>query len=183
MKTLLTPHACRFFLFPPVFLYSIGNAAANIDTFSFCTNSCQKPGPCSEANVAAQCQKMCSDENTWTQAASLQLGKSSKEFRMEKNPGKKKGMLSGSPIGQCLGLVKEPGKEKEKELAKVDPSSLLPAEVSTNTAKTQSRVKDDLCAAAIRKEMGDLQHDKEALQTQNEALGAALKAMERASGG
>lgn len=148
------------------FLYAVGNAAAvNIDPFAFCTNSC-KPELCSkEPTLKSRCEQVC--KGMWEQVGSLQMSSSSQDFRkMTKGP-EKKAALYNSPIAKCLDLKEPEKKEPEK------PKDSL---VASGTTSSQSQP-NEICAAAIKKEMQALEQDKMALQTQNDELAKALGAM------
>lgn len=159
----------RVSLFASAFLYLGDAVAINIDPFVFCNNSCKSPGPCDQKSIQADCKKFCKDDSIWKHVASLQMSSTSKEFRTEKNQKKKDAMLYGAPMAKCLGLT-------AKESAKVETpaSPLLPAAIPTNT----TNVKDALCAAAIEKEMSELERDQTALKTQNRDLKAVLEALQ-----
>jgi hypothetical protein len=181
----ITPRIIRLSLVASAFLYSVGNATAvNIDPFAFCTNSC-KPDLCNkEAALKSRCKQVC--EGMWEQVGSLQMSSSSPKFRqMEKGSAEKKAALYSSPIAQCLDLKEPEKKETEKkepgkkELEKPK-DSLIASGVAPGITPSQSQ-SNDICAAAIKKEMQALEHDKIALQTQNESLSKALEDMKRGS--
>jgi len=172
----ITPRIIRLSLVASAFLYSVGNVTAvNIDPFAFCTNSC-KPDLCNkEATLKSRCKQVC--EGMWEQVGSLQMSSSSQDFRrMKKDSSEKKAALYSSPIAKCLDL-KEPEK---KELEKKEPEKPKDSLVASGTTSNQSQP-NEICAAAIRKEMQALEQDKMALQTQNEALSKALGAMKGGS--
>lgn len=172
IKVQFIPLIRRFLLFALAFLFSAGDAAAlGIKPFDFCNNTCKVPGPCDQKSIAADCQKICKDDSIWKHVASLQMSSSSREFRMEKKDSEKKaGMLYEAPIAKCLGLT--------AKAEKAPPAPLPPAESSAKGAGIHSSVKDDLCAAAIKKEMEDLGRDKTALETQTHNLETTLKALQ-----
>jgi hypothetical protein len=164
-------------------LFCTNNASSlNIDPTAFCTNSCKSPGLCStEANLKSQCKKVCSPDHIWRQAASLQMSSSNKDFRMEKDTEKKGKMLYESPLAKCLELT-PPKKEEAKPLAPATPSPVPVVKIPDQ--------KEDLCAAALKKAMADLEsnktaleHGKTILETQKEDIAKALKAHEAAPNG
>lgn len=173
----------------PIVLFCISDASGlNVD--SFCINSCKSPGLCStEANIKSQCKKLCSGEHIWKQAAKLQMS-SSKEFHMEKDTNKKDSMLYSSPLAKCLEL--KPNKEelapKKEEPTQPPPPVPSPPSPIVPAPMKVSAPKEDLCAAAVKKAMTDLEnerttlgHDKSILESQKQELAAALKAHEMAS--
>lgn len=133
-----------------------------IDPFVFCTNSCSSPGPCEKAAVADDCKKFCREDNVWKNVASMHMSKTSKEYRTEKDAKVKDKMLLKSPIAKCLGF-------KEPEERPMQQPAGLP-----------STTKEEICAAAIKKELIDLGHDQSALKTQEETLTAVLRSLQPA---
>lgn len=157
-----------FALFTLSFVISIPHTQAiNIDPFTFCNNSCKSPS-CDEKNVAERCKKICSEDSTWKHVASLQMSSSSKEFRMEKDKTKKDHMLYEAPIAKCVGKVK-PVEETHK------------TDVGAKPVDETAKMKEDLCAAALKKEMNALKHNKADLEAQNRELEAALHAIQSGS--
>ncbi len=165
------------------------------DPFSFCTNSCKSPGPCSNDTLKSQCKKVCSSDHMWKQAAKLQMSSSSKEFRMEKDANKKNDMLYSSPLAQCLELKpkdkeKEELKPKEEEPTPPPPAPVAPPPPPVPAPMKVTAPKEDLCAAAVKKAMADLEgnqtaldHGKIILESQKHELAAALKAHQATSSG
>lgn len=131
-----------------------------IDPYEFCANSCTSPGPCEKATIADDCKKLCGEGNVWKHVASLYMNKTSKEYRTEKDVKVKDTMLLKSPIAKCLGF-KVP---EERPIQK-------PAGLPSST-------KEEICAAAIKKELADLGHDQSTLRTQEETLTAVLRALQ-----
>jgi len=172
----------QMMLFASTILFCATNASAlNIDPMAFCTNSCKSPGLCStEANLKSQCKKVCSPDHIWKQAASLQMSSNSKDYRLEKDAGKKGKMLYESPLAKCLEMTAP----KMEEVKPLDPT---PTPVPVVKLPDQ---KEDLCTAALKKAMADLEsnktaldHGKTILETQKEDIAKALKAHEATSKG
>ncbi len=162
-----------------ILFYTSDASGLNIDPTAFCTNSCKSPGLCStEANLKSQCKKVCSPDHIWKQAASLQMSTNSKDFRTEKDSDKKSKMLYDSPLAKCLELTPP----KTEEAKPLPPAAPTPTPVPVVKIPDQ---KEDLCAAALKKAMADLESDKTALdhgktilETQKEDIAKALKAHE-----
>ncbi len=170
IKVQFIPLIRRILLFVLAFLFSASDAAAlGINPFDFCTNTCKSPGPCDQKNIAVDCQKICKDDSTWKHVANLQMSSSSKEFRMEKDSEKKDRMLYETPMAKCLGLT--------AKAENTPHAPLLPAEPPAKSAGIHS-VNNDLCTAAIKKEMEDLGRHKTALETQTHNLESTLKALQ-----
>ena len=176
----------QMMLFASTILFCASNALGlNIDPTAFCTNSCKSPGLCStEANLKSQCKKVCSPDHIWKQAASLQMSSNSKDYRLEKDAGKKGKMLYESPLAKCLEMTPP----KTEEAKPLDPTP-APAPVSVPVVKLPGQ-NEDLCTAALKKAMSDLEsnktaldHGKTILETQKEDIAKALKAHEAASKG
>ena len=170
IKVQFIPLIRRILLFALACLFSAGDAAAlRVNPFDFCTNTCKSPGACDQKSIAADCQKICKDDSTWKHVASLQMS-SSKEFRMEKDSEKKDRMLYETPMAKCLGLT--------AKAENTPRTPLLPAEPPTKSAGIHPSVNNDLCTAAIKKEMEDLGRHKTALETQTHNLETTLKALQ-----
>ena len=159
-------------------LFCTNNASGlNVDATAFCTNSCKSPGLCStEPNLKNQCKKVCSPDHIWKQAAKLQMSSSNKDFRMEKDAEKKNKMIYDSPLAKCLELTPV----KTEEAKPLPPAAPTPVPV----VKIPDQ-KEDLCTAALKKAMTDLDSNKSALdhgkiilESQKQELATALKAHE-----
>lgn len=159
-------------------LFCTNNASGlNVDTTAFCTNSCKSPGLCStEPNLKSQCKKVCSPDHIWKQAAKLQMSSSNKDFRMEKDAEKKNKMIYDSPLAKCLELTPV----KTEEAKPLPPAAPTPVPVPVVKIPDQQ---EDLCTAALKKAMTDLEsnksaldHGKTILESQKQELAAALKA-------
>lgn len=174
-------------LFVSTILFFASDASGlNIDPFSFCVNSCKSPGLCStEANLKSQCEKVCGPDHIWKHAGKLQMSSQSgiegQNFR-KATLQEKDTLVYNSDIAKCLGKVPP----KVKESTKVEESTPPPAPAPMKVTAP----KEDLCAAAVRKAMADLESDKTALdhgktilETQKQDLAAALKAHESATKG
>jgi hypothetical protein len=179
-RTKFTHLARQMTLFVSTILLCTNNASAlNVDATAFCTDSCKSPGLCStEPNLKSQCKKVCSPDHVWKQAAKLQMSRDSKDFRMEKDAGKKDTMLYDSPLAKCLELTPS----KTEEAKPLPPAAPTPVPVPVVKIPDQ---KEDLCTAALKKAMTDLESDKSALdhgktilESQKQELAAALKAHE-----
>lgn len=152
-----------------VVFFSQEARGVNIDPFSFCTNSCKKPGLCeTDHKVKSQCEKMCGEEGMWKQVASLQMSNRTdeigKKFRKETNKEFKDALLYGSPIAKCLDKV-DPRLQKpdEKfELKAKGPAAVVPS-------GSQS-----MCSAALKAEIEALKKDEMMLEKQRKDLEEAL---------
>jgi len=172
------------FLVSTILLSTNDASGLNVDPFAFCTNSCSVPGLCdSEANLKSQCKKVCSEEHIWKQAAKLQMSSSSRDFRMEKDAGKKDKMIYSSPLAKCLELT-----PKTEEPKPTPPPPNLPVPAAPTAPMKATTSKDDLCAAALKKAMADfesnktaLDHGKTDLEAQKQDIEKALKAHEEAA--
>ncbi|MGV8949035.1 MAG: hypothetical protein ACOH2E_06720 [Candidatus Paracaedibacter sp.] len=150
-------------------------SSLNVDATAFCTDSCKSPGLCStEPNLKSQCKKVCSPDHIWKQSAKLQMSRDSKDFRMEEDAGKKDKMLYDSPLAKCLELTQS----KTEEAKPLPPAAPTPVPV----VKIPDQ-KEDLCTAALKKAMTDLESNKSALdhgriilESQKQELATALKA-------
>lgn len=158
------------FFVPAFFLSSQDTQSIDINPYVFCTNSCN-PTSCSDLGIKARCQKICKDESTWKHVASLQMSKSSKDFRTSPDKQKKDLMLYSSDIAQCLEL-KAPVSVLENPAPKPAPVPTSPS--SSIGSIAHPNVRDDLCGTAIRNEIAALHKDKQLMDTQIDAQAAEL---------
>ena len=174
------------FLAPTVLFFISDASGLNVDPFSFCASSCKSPGLCDTQANKVQCKEVCSGD-IWKQVSKLQMSRSSKEFRMEKDANKKDKMLYNSPLAKCLELKphKEDLKPKEEEPTPPPPPAPSPPSPAVPASMKVTAPKEDLCAAAVKKAMADLdsgktalEHGKIILESQKQKLAAVLKAHE-----
>jgi hypothetical protein len=185
IRTKFTHLARQTALLVSAILFCTNNASGlTVDANAFCTDSCKSPGLCStEPSLKRQCKKVCSPDHIWKQAASLQMSSNNKDFRMEKDAGKKDKMLYDSPLAKCLDLTQP----KTDEAKPLPPAAPTPVPVPVVKIPDQ---KADLCTAALKNAMTALESDKKALdhgktilESQKEDIAKALKAHETASKG
>ncbi|MBX9804133.1 MAG: hypothetical protein K2Y18_00070 [Alphaproteobacteria bacterium] len=103
----------------------------------FCSTTCRVSGPCETKAVQEQCQKICLSD--WKTIAKIQL-KDNIGFK-NANEQEQQHLLNNSPIARCV----LPEKAAETR-------ALKPA---LNTSPG-----NDLCAAALKKELNDFEHSR-----------------------
>lgn len=113
-----------------------GNPSDPLRSNDFCATSCRVSGPCEAKEVQEQCQKICLSD--WKSIARTQL-QDNIGFKNSDENGKER-LLSTAPIARCV-LTENA----------LETKSLKPA--------LNNSGRNDLCAAALKKELTDFDNN------------------------